>query len=78
MAKLKREEEKVTQGFNLSRENLMAVKAYAFELSLKREDGKTVSASAVLNSILDEWRKKRALAEIGARTVTFMVRKGKK
>ena len=42
------EEEKVTQGFNLSRGKFDGGESHAFELSLKREDGKTVSASAVL------------------------------
>lgn len=50
---------KMAKGWSLSVENIMALKAEAWERSLRREDGKTVSASAVLDDLVTAWRKGR-------------------
>lgn len=50
---------KKAKGWSLSVENIMALKAEAWERSLRRGDGKTVSASAVLDELVTAWRKGR-------------------
>ena len=71
---------KVTRGYSLSPENLMALKAEAFERSLAREDGGTVTPSAVLDEIVTEWRTKKALVAAGGVAVPVIVagKKGRK
>lgn len=57
----KKKELKVTRGYSLSRENVMALKAEAFERTMAAEAG-TTSASEVLDEIVTAWREVKALS----------------
>jgi hypothetical protein len=52
---------KVTRGYSLSRENMMALRAESLERTMATTDGSTVSASEVLDEIVTAWRETRAL-----------------
>ncbi len=51
-------EEKVTRGYNLSKDNLLALLDEAAERT-KRSGGKTITASVVLDDIVKKWNKAR-------------------
>jgi len=48
----------VTRGYNLSKDNLLALQNEAAERT-KRSGGKTISVSVVLDEILKKWNKAR-------------------
>lgn len=75
--KEEKKELKVTRGYSLSRENVMALKAEAFERTMADEAG-TTSASEVLDEIVTDWRKRKALTEAGGTVVPVVVVKGRK
>jgi len=62
--KEEKKEEKITRGYNLSKSNTMALRAEAFERTMA-QDGGTVSASEVLDEIVTEWRRLKALKKSG-------------
>ena len=69
MAKKAKEELKVTRGWSLTPANVMALQAEAFERTIARSDGGTVSGSEVLDEIVTEWRQKNALKDLAGGVV---------
>ena len=70
--------DKITRGYNLKRENVMALRNEAFERTMATTDGSTVSASEVLDEIVTKWRQENALAAAGGEVVPVVIVKGSK